>query len=182
MFKIEIKVNSLIVEILEDQSFNDFTISELKDEYINLSIDRPPVEARKFVYRQVLRLVKRGLLSKEDDKKFKRITYRKTELFSRVVLIKKNQINEQYYNLFSDVIKNDSTSAKTSLEAKLHEYKVNMLSVKAESEEYIQLAKLFPDMKEQLKEKYNLARDQSSKFLGQIKAINTLIYLQRGSK
>ena len=55
-----------------------------------------------------------------------------------------------------------------------------MMSAIGESEEYIQLLNQFPDMKPELSENYHLARNRSSKLLGQIKAIKTMLSLREG--
>lgn len=163
MVNTKIKMDTFIVEILEKDSFDNFSISQLKDAYMGLCKNKSSVESRKFVYKQVLRLVKIGGLIKEGDKNSHHATYKKTYLFSKITFSKRNQI----------VINN--------LESKLHEYNVDMISTVSESEEYLQLAKSFPSMEAQLKEQHHLATDKSSKLRGQIKAVKTLITLQEGS-
>ena len=160
MINKKIKMDTSIVEILERDSFDNFNISRLKDAYMNLCKSKSSVESRKIVYKQVLKLVKLGALVKEGNKHSHHAIYKKTDLFSEITFSKINQI------------------AISALESKLHEYKVDMISTVSESEEYLQLAKSFPNMSEQLKEKHQLAANNSSKLLGQIKAVNTLITLQ----
>lgn len=88
----KIKMNSFIAEILEKDSFDNFTISKLKDEYVSLSRNLNPIESRKFVYKQILRLMKQGALMKEGDKNSRIAIYRKTNLFNKIIFIKKNKL------------------------------------------------------------------------------------------
>ena len=177
----KIKINTSIAKILEKDTFNNFTISQLKNAYINRSTGMTPVEARKFVYKQVLKLVAHGALTKKGDKHSRNATYKKTDLFSRIKMIEASEKDPlAKTNISNELIKSHSnvTVDDLELEIKLHEYKVDMMSAIGESDEYIRLAKSFPDMKIQLNEKYHLARDKSSKLLGQIKAVRTLMHLQ----
>lgn len=177
MINKEIKMDAAIVEILEKDSFDNFNISQFKDAYANICNDKSAVETRKLVYKQVLRLVKHGALIKEGDKNSHNITYRKVDFFSQITFIKKTKVIKlEKANAFTVPNKGIST-----LEEKLHEYKIDMMTAIGESEEYIKLAQLFPEMKVQLKEEYHLARDKSAKLLGQIKAIKTIIYIQESS-
>jgi len=162
MINKRIKMDTFIVEILEKDSFDNFSISQLKDAYMDLCKNKSSVESRKFVYKQTLRLVKLGGLIKEGDKNSHHATYKKTYLFSKITLSKRNQV------------------AINNLESKLHKYNVDMISTASESEEYLQLAKSFPNMEEQLKRRHHLASYESSKLLGQIKAVKTLLTLQEG--
>ncbi|WP_392340725.1 response regulator [Moritella marina] len=162
MINKKIKMDTSIVEILERDFFDNFNISRLKDAYMDLCKSKSSVESRKIVYKQVLKLVKLGALVKEGDKHSHHAIYKKTDLFSELTFSKINQI------------------AINNLEYKLHKYNVDMISTASESEEYLQLAKSFPNMEEQLKKRHHLASYESSKLLGQIKAVKTLLTLQEG--
>ena len=173
----KIKMNTFIVEILEQDSFDNFSISQVKDAYVNLCNDKSSSESRKFIYKQILRLVKLGGLTKEGDKNSRSATYKKTYLFSKIKFITRNEFTKLGEINLEDAFINNNI-AMNNLETKLHGYNVDMISAIGESEEYIQLAETFPRMKVQLQEKHCLARNRSSKLRGQIKAIKTLIRLQ----
>ncbi len=174
-------MDSFIVEIIEKESFDKFTLSEFRDSYMNLSNIKCPIEARKRVYKQVLRLTQRGILIKEGKKNTHDAKYSKTDLFKKICFIKKvpiDKLNQGAMKVEIDKVNNDLSIS--NLEKQLYEYKVDMMSAIGESEEYIKLSKQFPKQKNILKEKYDLSRDQSSKLLGQIKAIKTMISIQAG--
>jgi len=175
-----IKMNVLLAKILEGETFNKFTVVKLRDEYLRHSQETLCAkEARKYVYRQIVRLVKLGLLIKNGAKNSHKITYKKTALFNEVTLLANSSqevLDEKPFPI-SNEKKLDESSIKM-LEKTLNEYKVDMMSAIGESEEYIRLLDSVPEMKEQLREKYHLARDKSSKLLGKIKAIQTIIAIQ----
>ena len=64
---------------------------------------------------------------------------------------------------------------------KIQKYKSQLLSSMGESDEYKELYTDFPHLKAPLQDSYNNAREINSKLHGRIKAIETLIELQRGT-
>lgn len=175
-----IKMDALLANILENETFDKFTVKKLKDEYLHHSQETLCVnDVRKYVYRQIIRLVKLGLLIKIGAKNSHKITYKKTALFSEATFIfhSTQAVSDEKPPPISNEKKTDPSSIK-KLEKTLKEYKVDMMSAIGESEEYVRLFDAFPEMKEQLKEKYYSARDKSSKLLGNIKAIQAAIVIQ----
>ncbi|WP_409438758.1 response regulator [Psychromonas sp. GE-S-Ul-11] len=178
-----IKMNVLLTKILEDETFDKFTVINLRDKYLQHSqVSLCSIEARKYVYKHILRLVKCGVLSKSGKKNSHKIMYKKTDLFNEVNFIsgessppKKDSYKKPLLIPSEKILEN---SAIEKLKETLNEYKVDMMSAIGESEEYIRLLDSVPEMKEQLSEKYHLARDKSSKLLGKIKAIQTIIAIQ----
>ena len=61
------------------------------------------------------------------------------------------------------------------LSAKLNYYKSELLLSLGESEAYKEIYLELPDLAEELQPKYNLARENSTKLLGKIKAIEAII-------
>lgn len=181
----KVKLDSLLACILKKESFDSFTVIELRNKYMDESKeDLCASETRKFIYKQILRLVNLGLLEKKGIKNSQDSTYKKTSLFNQVSL----EINSQPLSTArtsqiqpSEVVVLESGTLK-SLRKTLKEYQVDMMSSIGESEEYIRLFDTYPEMKDQLKSQYHLARERSSKLLGQIKAIETVISLQVSSQ
>ena len=178
-----IKMNVLLTKILEDETFDKFTVVKLRDEYLQHSqVPLCSNEARKYVYKHIVRLVKFGVLIKSGKKNSHKIIYKKTDLFNEVNFISEAsqappKASDKKPLLISNENKLENSSVE-KLEETLKEYKVDMMSAIGESEEYIRLLDSVPEMKEQLREKYHLARDKSSKLLGKIKAIQTIIAIQ----
>ena len=160
-----IKIDVLLAKILEKEEFNRFSVVKLRDEYLHFSpATLSSNEARRYVYKHILRLVKLGVLTKSGTKNSHKIIYKKTNLFNDANFIARE---EQL-----------PVSNQKKLETILKEYKVELMSTIGESEEYIRIFESFPEMKEQLKDKYQTARDKKSKLLGNIKAVQTALVIQ----
>ena len=173
----KIELDSDLLSILLTESFNNFAVLELRSAY--LAIVKDPllntVEARKFVYRHILRLEKKGLLERKYSEKRDRTFYSKTKQFSP----DKFQISENAHgNSMSQVKVEESVGVKKDLISKLNQYRLELLTSIGETDEYKSLCSQFPQMAENLQERYNQARDNGSKILGRIKALESLINQQ----
>jgi len=166
-------IDESLGSILREPSFDGFTIMQLRDAYLAGSVNTVSfVEARKYIYRQVLRLLKHGVLSKEEASNARETKYYKTKLFSSIEL--KARQSAKVYKKPAKI----TTSQDESLERiqeQLNQYKVDLLASVGESEEYMRLYKSNPEFKVLLESKYHGARDHSSKLLGQIKALKTVL-------
>lgn len=173
----EIKMNNFLVQILKDETFDNFTVTQLRDKYLEISKSvSDKNEARKYVYKQVLRLVGFGVLIKKGKKNSQTTLYKKTDLFEATSFLTKEHSDEVIKESALQIVKKtNESSSLNQLEYTLSEYKVDMMSAIGETEEYIKLLETFPQMKEPLRESYELARDNSSKLLGQIKALKKAI-------
>ncbi|MEZ8094497.1 response regulator [Photobacterium swingsii] len=173
-------INEHIYNILMDEQFDNFTVLQLRDIYLSskeTTINM--VEARKIVYRQILRLLKLGLLEKNEAERQRKPTYTKTALFyeaklqPRVKIIQSEQALSMPESIKQDVAEK-SQNVIQQLEKKLKQYQVDLLASIGESEEYMRLYEALPEMKSHLEMQYHQARERSSKLLGQIKAIKTV--------
>ncbi|NKF52753.1 response regulator [Shewanella sp. WXL01] len=174
MSKPSIKINDQINSILRNENFDDFSVTQLRDAYLaKSSIIVEPIEARKYVYRQIHRLVKKGILLKKGTKNSKTLVYQKSELFySTHFIAQSSTVGKQIHS------KNVDTAVQ-QLEKRLKESEIDLLTSIGESEEYMRLYQSFPEMKTHLESKYLQARENSSKLLGQIRAIKSVIAEQQ---
>jgi hypothetical protein len=169
------KMNLYLAEILEKKSFNHFSISQLNNAYLDVSGCECPLESRRFVYKQVLRLLKCKVLSKNGEKNSRHATYEKTILFHKMTFINKTLVTSERRQPLS--LKPNKLAYRSELEDTLQKYKIDMMSAIGESEEYRRLLNSFPEMKKALNKNYHNSRDKSSKLLGKINAINTVLTL-----
>jgi DNA-binding MarR family transcriptional regulator len=173
----KIELDSDLLSILLTESFNSFTVLELRSAYLAI-INNPqlgPVEARKFVYRHILRLEKKGLLERKHSEKRDRTFYKKTKHFSR----EQFEISESSLRSSKHHVKGQEIAGiKKDLLNKLNQYKLELLTSIGETDEYKSLCSQFPDLTENLQKRYNHARDNSSKILGRIKALESLMNQQ----
>ena len=175
ILSIVIRMNEHLVRILEDRSFNPFTISDLNDAYLRVSGATCSFKARKFVYKEVLRLLKHNLVNKIGDKYSHNAMYLKTGLFSNVKFISKlSKESSKPTRTLPKLTNSFSVSINTELDI-LIKYKIEVMSAIGEAEEYKRLLKAYPEMKAVLTNDYHNAEDKKFKLLGQIKAINTLL-------
>ena len=178
MSKISIKINAQLNTILQDENFDNFHVTQLRDAYLaNSSVSQDLVQARKYIYRQILRLVKKGLLLKKGTKNSKRVVYQKSELFYKTNFIVQSTTEDKVNR--PKAITVGTNTAIQQLEKRLKESEVDLLTSIGESEEYMRLYQSFPEMKAHLESQYLQARENSSKLLGQIKAIKSVLAHQQ---
>ena len=68
-FKVSVLINEHLYHSLTDQNLDNFTVLELRDIYLSRSKRKnTPEKARIFVYSQIIRLVKLGMLEKNTEK------------------------------------------------------------------------------------------------------------------
>ncbi len=178
MSKDKIKLDAGLNSVLSRSDFDNFTVLEFRDAYLKIVDGKTmnKLEARLFVYRNVLRLLKKGFLKRIDAEDKRKIKYLKTVKFHEASLV--NDEEPSSVNEYGEQTSGDR-GLLNKLTEKLQRYKLEMLSHVGESEEYKSLYSEFPQMKEVLQERYNNARDESSKLLGRVKALEMLIEQQR---
>ncbi|WMS86702.1 hypothetical protein [Pleionea litopenaei] len=169
----EIKLDQHLLSILKEETFNGFTVVQLRDTYrVRTNSHKGQRELRLYVYRRVKRLCKLGLLYMGSSGNSKQNKYFKSSEFFKVSFIP-DQNNSQ---ATCDSSTQTNTQLKIDdLERQLKQYKVDLLASIGESEEYMRLYETIPDIKDMLEENYHQAREHSSKLLGQIKALTTVI-------
>lgn len=178
MSKVSIKICATLHTIHQDENCNNFQVVQLRDAFLAASTSNQSVsEAYKYIYRQVIRLVKKGILKKSKRDNSKVATYQKTEQFYQTSFSIENFHKQGGHA--SKVIKNLEKGAIQQLKERLKQSEVDLLTSIGESEEYMRLYKSFPEMKEHLESQYMLARESSSKLLGQIKAIKSVLSHQQ---
>lgn len=164
----KVDMNVFLHFLLVIKEMNGFTVSEAKDVLLLETTEfTDPVETRKFIYRQLTRNVEKGLLkrSEKPDGKVKKVLYSKTNLFFTA------KIEATSRNTKTDL--NDNKHNK--LLTKLNHYKAELLLNIGESEAYKELYSDFPELVDELQPQYNEARDNNTKILGKIRAIEGLL-------
>ena len=157
--------------ILKNNSFNNFTVTQLRDAYAS-SANISKIEARKVIYRQILRLQKLGIFKKEQAVNARESKYSKTAKFLNSQFKPRSLKRSPQIKMSQQPT---SVGALNEIEEQLKQYKVDLLASVGESEEYMSLYESNPEFKTLLEAEYHQARDQSSKLLGQIKALKTVL-------
>jgi len=168
------KINQLLAQIISAPNFDHFSAVELRAAYITLHHDKnmAPSAARRFVYAELIKLVKSGWLRKTVSKKKEITTYIKTSSFNsnEITYIHAEESND------NNEVNPTFSTIQESLRERLKKYKNELLMSYGESSEYKQLCNDFPDLYELLQPQYNDAREQNARLLGQIKAVENLIH------
>ena len=169
----KLKIDQYLSRVLQNKSFDSFTVTELRDAYMEiLDIQITAVEARKFIYRQVLRFLRLGLFKKEAASNARDTKYIKTPEFFKSEFKARSLSSAPRIN---SVPLENQNKGLLKIEEQLKQYKVDLLASVGESEEYMRLYKSNPEFKVLLETEYHQARDQSSRLLGQIKALKTVL-------
>lgn len=157
-------------KVLIEQNIDNFTALQLRDACEQLPSVGPThkSEAYKAVYRQLTKLKRHGVLS--SSRRQGQVCYVKTDKFNPEAFTCSDP---------SAHIVNEQSPKKPNIHSellnKLKVYEVDMLSAIGESDEYKALYSSYPELKAQLEAQYLIARERSSKILGQITAIKQVI-------
>lgn len=165
-----IKIESNLFSILQPTSFDNFTITELRDALSDSIQDLNIETLRANSYRQIQQLVNLGLLSKNGNKYSKNITYKKTSKFYEAKFLLKK--------IDSLVIGNQillELPILDRLKQRLEESETALICSMGESEEYQLLSETFPELKAHVQPCYAQSQFQTSRLKGQIKALQSLI-------
>lgn len=167
------KLNFLIAQIVSAENFDNFSALELRAAFLVLQEDKSlcPVEARRFCYAELIKLVRRNWLKKIKSNKTGAVSYKKTASFNAEKVL--SETTGSMIEKPKPLPRPDKV--KAPLLNRLNRYKKELLISFGELEEYEQLSQAHPELNEQLQDKYNQAREQNSALLGKIKAIENLL-------
>ena len=162
------KLDPFVTQIIISTDFNHFTTSDVRSPYLTLKNDSSlkPVDARKKIYAELLKLVKKGWLTKvkPSGKGFTR--------FIKTTKFDEDALREKCEQARSATLLTDK---KSPLVDKLNHYKTELLLNLGESEAYKELYTEFPELGNDIQPHYNKARDNNTRILGKIKAIECLL-------
>lgn len=164
------KFDPLVAKIIVVKNFDHFTTSDVRAAYIALKSDPSlePVKLRRQIYAELLKLVKKGWLNKIASNKKGFTRFNKTNSFDiEVVGTLAGCIAHNVYS--------EDDEKKNRLLAKLNHYKAELLLNIGESDAYKELYEEFPELVTEIQPKYNNARDNNTKILGKIRAIEGLL-------
>lgn len=158
-----------MAQIIKAPNFDNFTTSDVRSSYITLKNDPSldPIVVRRKLYAELLKLVKKGWLKKRNVNKKGATSFGKTELF-----------DSEYFGALQaekpikDIFEEEKNK---NLIAKLNHYKAELLLNIGESEAYKELYSEFPELVDEIQPQFNEARDNNTRILGKIKAIEGLL-------
>ena len=164
-----LKIDVFVAQIIKAPNFDNFTTSDVRSSYITLSNDPSldPTVVRRKLYAELLKLVKKGWLNKKSTGRKGSTRFSKTELFDPEYLeaLQANKSTAKYFK----------EEKQKNLLAKLNHYKAELLLNIGESEAYKELYSEFPELVEEIQPQFNKARDNNTRILGKIRAIEGLL-------
>jgi hypothetical protein len=168
-----IELNESIYQLLIEKNFNHFTITTLRntlqalnDNYKNVGDD----EARRFVYRQVVRLVNKGLLTRDKHLSPKRAQYSKTVLFKTSVFTKAGKCSVSSVSKFRKM----KSNFKRELNDDIKAYESEIYILASEIEEYKRLISTYPNNIDSITIFLNKGQTRLLSLKGKLAALNNI--------
>jgi hypothetical protein len=171
--KRSMKISTEMYNLLIERTMDGFSVIELRDEFIVLKgspID--PDEARKKVYRQILRFIKKGWLRSEGSGRQKR--YFQTDTFKSL------NVEPKLGNVDIDIYSSRDYSVLVS---ECNQCKGELEIVLGEIDEYLSLKARFPELEPKLITLLEEAKERSAYLLGRVNGLtNVLKVLYEGKQ
>lgn len=167
------KISTEMYKLLIERTMDGFSVIELRDEFIILKgSDIDSDEARKKVYRQILRFIKEVWLRSEGTGRQKR--YFQTDTF-KALLVEPKSVKTNI-----GIALNHDYSVLTS---ERNQYKGELEIVLGEIEEYQSLNRRFPELEPKLIPLLDKAKERSAHLLGKVNGLtNVLKTLSEGKQ
>jgi len=165
-----LKLDPFVAQIILKKHFDNFSTNDVRSDYLALKGDDAldPSIIRKKIYAELLKLVRRGWLTKVISKPKGLTRFKKTVDFDIEAIALKTKPE-------STALINKRDNKQEQLLGKLNHYKAELLLNIGESEAYKELYSEFPELVDTIQPQYNLARDNNTKILGKIRAIEGLL-------
>lgn len=183
--KSAVKLHPCMYNLLIKDDLREFSAAHLKDALLDMTDEYTHAgEARKFIYRQLLRLEALGLISKtETGSGRSRALYAKTDHFYSTTFIpgkipRNSRLNTLTAHASPDVSGEDAFLNDIKKEKIIHE--AGLAVVLSEIEEYQSLMARFPSRKRYLMELYHQAKGQSAALLGKVTALSKILGQNNG--
>jgi hypothetical protein len=165
-----LKFDPFVAQIIVATDFDHFTTSEVRSAYLVLKSDPSldPTKVRRKIYAELLKLVKKGWLKKLVSNKKGFTRFNKTDVFdvNAITTLAKLEVTNSLEK---------QSNKQVKLLGKLNHYKAELLLNIGESEAYKELYSEFPELVDELQPQYNKARDNNTRILGKIRAIEGLL-------
>ncbi len=156
----------------------EFTVHDLTKAYLNdpACLHSSKKAARQFVYRNMLRLIDNGELTRvvvDSGWPLYRLTPQfQAQADAPVVTTTPLTAPEKA------MVTNDTP--RQNLQERLNRHKLEMLSAMGETEEYDAICSEIPELRDDVQPLYNQSRDKCSKLLGRVKALESLLAREIG--
>jgi hypothetical protein len=169
-------VDIVISQIILLKNIDNFSAVEIRTAYLAIKGDQKlsPPEARRFVYEELQKIVKRGWLKKMTSEKKGITRYSKTKHF-----------NYEFFNnitINKTPVQSSPTSANAfnlAMHSRLENYQKELLEGLGAIDELISLRKIYPELWASLKSKYQSLREHNHMLMGKINTIEEILAAHR---
>lgn len=176
-----LKMDLRIVKALHDNGAQAFSTTDLRNAYLDsLPKGHPadPSQVRKYIYKQILRLEKTGLIKRKSGSVGRGCQFvfqrEPGQVELKPVAAPEWLHFEDYAPDAKDALEPSGTLVE-ALQEELKKHQVELMASVGEAEEYMRLYQRYPALKDHLKHQYHISRDRSSKLLGQVRAVEAVI-------
>jgi len=170
-----LKVDKTLIELLQKQSDKPFSTTDIRDLYILRFSDGQRPESnqlRKYIYKELLRLESAGMVVRHGGSSGRGCQFIFCPERSAVTLETKRP---PFENSDLNVESTMDIDTKRALQEELSQRKIELVASIGEAEEYQRLYNKYPALRSAVKEQYLESRERSTKLLGQLRAVETVI-------
>lgn len=170
-----IRVDQFLLELMKQRGSSPFSTTEIRDLYAaqishGQKLDRSSL--RKHIYKQLLRLESAGVLKRHHGKTGRGCKF----IYSGVPQGVSFEVKTSPFRQFDgDNESSMDPNTVRHLREELSSRKVELMTSIGEAEEYQRLYNKFPALQEIVRTQYLESRDRSTKLLGQLRAVESVL-------
>lgn len=170
-----LKVDRTLIELLRKQADTPFSTTDLRDLYmLQISEGQRPGrnQLRKYIYRELLRLESVKLVKRHHGSTGRGCKFLFCAERSSTELEAKPSPFENHVDNAESAMDGETQRA---LQEELSQRRVELVASIGEAEEYQRLYNKYPALRVAVKEQYLESRERSTKLLGQLRAVESVI-------
>mgnify|MGYP001627803011 CR=1 FL=1 len=173
--KKQICVDHILISLMEQLANSPFSTTSIRDLYVaQISRSETPDRnsIRKYIYKELLRLESAGVIERHEGE-----TGRGCKFIYRGVPSGISLKNKRFPFAQPEQTNESSIDPATlkGLKEELSKRKVELMASIGEAEEYQRLYNQFPALQQAVRTQYFESRDRSTKLLGQLRAVETVL-------
>lgn len=165
----------ILIELLKKQSDTPFTNTEIRDLYLSrIPQEHQPDrnQLRKYIYKELLRLESAKVIERYEGSVGRGCKF----IFrSEQREIQLNLKSSPFWKADEDPFSLMDLETQKALQNELSQRKVELIASIGEAEEYHRLYEKYPALRSSVKTQYLQSRDRSTKLLGQLRAVESII-------
>ncbi len=170
-----LSVDKILIELLRQRSDTPFSNTSIRDMYLLQipEVQRPSRnQVRKYIYRELLRLEKAKVIDRYEGSTGRgcKFIYRSNNQDISLEA-KPSPFSAAYGHVESSM----DGETQRALQEELSKRKVELIASIGEAEEYQRLYNKYPALRSAVKAQYLESRERSTKLLGQLRAVESVI-------